>query len=678
MFNSVLVANRGEIAVRILAACQEMGIRGIAVYSEVDRNAAHVRAADEAICIGAAPALESYLNIEAIIAAAKATGAEALHPGYGFLSENAEFAEACAAAGLVFIGPPPEAMRLMGSKTAAKRAVAAAGVPTVPGYNEDGASDAVLEREAERIGYPLMLKAAAGGGGKGMRVVMSASAFLESLQAARREALGAFGDDTIFLERLVEAPRHIEFQILADQYGHVIHLGERECSIQRRHQKIIEESPSVALAPSLRAEMGDAAVRAASAAGYVNAGTCEFLLDRDGAFYFLEMNTRLQVEHPVTELVNGVDLVRLQLEIAAGEHLSLTQNQISPRGHAIEARLYAEDPAQGYLPSTGTVSVFDMPRAPGVRIDAGIAAGDDVTMYYDPMLAKIIVAAPDRDAAVQRLRWALDRCAVLGIATNLPLLRAIASETDFQQGKTSTAYLDQHPQVLSANTQGDMIPPVVALAAATYDTVRAVPASRGVEPFNPWRRGSAPGGTGALRFRYTQREIRHVVTLFPNPDGSYRALLDDMPYPAENIPVAVSFGTGGQVMLSLGALRERCFVSGRGHAVLVSWHGHAYALNKPRPLDVDTSAHEGEFTGGSQALAAPMAGTVIKVLVSDGERVEAQQTLVVLGAMKMEHAIVAPYDGVVVRVTHAAGDVVSGGEVLVEVEGVSQETRDVD
>ncbi|HEU5348183.1 MAG TPA: biotin carboxylase N-terminal domain-containing protein, partial [Ktedonobacterales bacterium] len=338
MFKSVLIANRGEIALRVIAACREMGTRSIAVYSEADRGALHARLADEAWLLGPAPASESYLNIEAILRVACEHGAEAIHPGYGFLSENADFAEACQRAGIVFIGPPAEAIRLMGSKTAAKRAVERAGVPTVPGYMGDTRDARTLEREAARIGYPVMLKASAGGGGKGMRIVQSAADFAESLAAAQREALAAFGDDSVFLEKLVVAPRHVEFQILADTHGNVIHLGERDCSIQRRHQKVVEESPSVALTPELRVQMGDAAVRAARAAGYVNAGTCEFLLDRDGAFYFLEMNTRLQVEHPVTESVTGLDLVRHQLRIAAGEPLGLAQETITPRGHAIEVR----------------------------------------------------------------------------------------------------------------------------------------------------------------------------------------------------------------------------------------------------------------------------------------------------------------------------------------------------
>src|SRR5690242_11112325 len=481
MFNSVLIANRGEIAVRVIAACREMDIRSIAVYSEADRDALHLRLADEAWLLGPAPARESYLNIEAILRVARDHNAQAIHPGYGFLSENADFAEACAQAGIVFIGPPPEAIRLMGSKTAAKRAVEQAGVPTVPGYMGDTRDARKLEREAARIGYPVMLKASAGGGGKGMRVVQAAAEFAESLAAAQREALAAFGDDSVFLEKLVIAPRHVEFQILADTHGNVIHLGERDCSIQRRHQKVVEESPSPVLTPKLRATMGEAAVRAARAAGYVNAGTCEFLLDASGDFYFLEMNTRLQVEHPVTEAVTGLDLVRHQLRIAAGEPLGLAQETITPRGHAIEVRLYAEDPANGYLPSTGAVLVFEPPRAPGVRVDTGITTGSEVSVHYDPMLAKLIVAAENRPAAIERLR-AAPPARRAGSGT-----RAVRAAPD--RGATT------HPTAVRRSIPGP---------AARGETQVAPGAAEGGRPSTPRSpaRMSGWGGGARRRFRY--------------------------------------------------------------------------------------------------------------------------------------------------------------------------------
>ncbi|HEX9037115.1 MAG TPA: acetyl-CoA carboxylase biotin carboxylase subunit [Ktedonobacterales bacterium] len=665
-FKRVLVANRGEIAVRVMAACQEMGATAIAVYSEADHNAMHVRAADLAMPIGPAPARESYLNIAAIIAAARASGAEAIHPGYGFLSENAEFAEACAAANIVFVGPPPEAIRLMGSKTAAKQAVERAGVPTVPGYAGAARDTRSLEREATRIGYPIMLKAAAGGGGKGMRVVHTAGAFTESLEAARREALAAFGDDSVFIEKLVIAPRHVEFQVLADTFGHTIHLGERECSIQRRHQKVIEESPCPVLTPALREEMGAAAVAAARAVGYVSAGTCEFLLDQDGRYYFLEMNTRLQVEHPVTESVTGYDLARWQLAIAAGQQLTIQQADIIPRGHAIEARLYAEDPARGYLPSSGRVAVFAPPRAPGVRVDAGIEPGDEVTVNYDPMLAKLIVHAESRPAAIERLRWTLDRFAVLGVATNSALLRAIASEPDYQAAATNTAYLDTHtfPDLESPPPP----PPVALAAAALHDALASSAATPGKGPFNPWRADTAVAASGAQTQRYGVESASHAVQLRQTPEGLWRVWVDGEGFPTPDATVAASLGAGGRLTLSIGDKRETLFVARLDGQTLVWRRGAAWALEKPRPLDVDTAAHGADIVTGAQTLTAPMAGSIIKVNVAEGDTVEARQTLVVLGAMKMEHAIAAPHGGRVRRVLRSAGDVVPGGEPLVEID----------
>jgi 3-methylcrotonyl-CoA carboxylase alpha subunit len=668
MFERVLIANRGEIAVRVMAACQELGIRTIAVYSEADRDALHVRHADEAYLIGAAPSTASYLNIPALIAAARASGAQAIHPGYGFLSENAEFAEACAAAGIVFVGPPPEAIRLMGSKIAAKRAVEEAGVPTVPGYSGTARDPRALLKEAQRIGFPVMIKSSAGGGGKGMRVVAEPAYFVEALEAARREAQAAFGDDSVFLEKLVVAPRHVEFQILGDAYGSVIHLGERECSIQRRHQKILEESPCVALTPELRAEMGRAAVAAARAAGYVNAGTCEFLLDQDGRYYFLEMNTRLQVEHPVTELVTGVDLVHLQLRIAAGEHLPLEQASIAPRGHAIEVRLYAEDPAKGYLPSTGTVRLFDVPRAPGVRLDAGVESGDAVTMYCDPMLAKLIVHAEDRDAAVQRMRWTLDQVAILGVTTNVPLLREIVADEVFAAGQTTTSFLADRrlAQVPAPNEAPWQV--LAAAALATQDVVGE--ARRAVR--SPWAAGARvlSGGPRRLRFRAGERE--HLVEVAPAGEQrrGYRVTVDGKVVGGGADNALVLARRGGELTLRRGPEVYRCEVVRLpdNGAVLVAWQGRVYSLETQRPPDVDSAAHGADAAAGQQRLVAPMAGTVIKVNVAEGEQVEQHQTLVVLGAMKMEHAITAPYAGAVRRVVHSAGDVVPGGEPLIEME----------
>ncbi len=449
-FPKVLVANRGEIAVRVLRACRELGVATVAVASEADRHAAHARLADETVIIGPAPPLESYLRTEAILDAARRTGAAAIHPGYGFLAESAPFAAAVRDAGLVFIGPDPETIAAMGEKTAARRAMAAAGVPVVPGAElpapgNDGEPDrAAVAAAGARVGFPLLVKAAYGGGGKGMRLVREASELPAAAAAASREARKAFGDGAVYLERYLEQPRHVEFQIFGDRQGHVVQLGERECSIQRRHQKIIEETPSPALTPELRARMGAAAVAAARAARYVNAGTVEFLVDAAGDFHFLEMNTRLQVEHPVTEWVTGFDLVRAQLLVAAGAPLPWRQEEIVPRGHAIECRLYAEDPAHGFRPSLGRILLLDEPAGPGVRVDSGVATGDEVTMHYDPLLAKLSVHGPDRPAAIARALTALREFSVLGIATNVAYLQAIIDHPEFRAGRTHTGFLDAH------------------------------------------------------------------------------------------------------------------------------------------------------------------------------------------------------------------------------------------
>jgi 3-methylcrotonyl-CoA carboxylase alpha subunit len=679
MFKSVLIANRGEIAVRIMAACQEMGIRTIAVYSEADAGALHVRRSDEAYPIGHATAQESYLNSKAILEVARRSGAEAIHPGYGFLAENAEFAAGCADAGIVFIGPPAEAIRLMGSKTAAKRAVQEAGVPVVPGYDGVQRDLRTMQREAARIGYPVMIKAAAGGGGKGMRVVHRREELAEALAAAEREADAAFGDESVFLEKLIPAPRHVEFQILADHHGCVVYLGERECSIQRRHQKILEESPCVALTTQLREVMGQAAIAAARSAGYTNAGTCEFLLDTDGTFYFLEMNTRLQVEHPVTEMVTGLDLVRLQLAIAAGLPLPVRQEEINFRGHAIEARLYAEDPANEYLPSTGRVSFFEPPQAPGIRVDAGVATGDEVSVHYDPMLAKLIVYGASRGSAIERLRWALDHFQVLGVATNLALLRAIAGEADFAAGETSTAYLEIHD--FASQISEPPVTPLVLTAAALWETL-STNQRPSAGPYNPWTSNVATSSRADRRFRYLYGAREFVVSLSPVAmEAGYRVTINDEPLLApgevdEGEPIAGSVAATlsgeNQLTLLLGVHRRLVAVARSGLDLEASYLGQSYLLRKPRPLDVTSAAaagSPGEQSGGRRhALTAPMAGTVIKVQVREGDQVTANQPLVILGAMKMEHSIRSPYPGQVIRVPHRAGDVVSGGEVLVDLD----------
>ncbi len=494
MFSKLLIANRGEIAIRIMRACKEMGIRSVAVYSEADANALHTRFADEAVLIGPPPPRESYLDIEKVIAAAQQTGAEAIHPGYGFLSENAAFAEAVEAAGLVFVGPPVGAIRAMGDKAESKIKMKAAGVPTVPGV-EGIETAAAFEEAARQISYPVLVKAAAGGGGKGMRIVWQPKDLPEALSAAKREALNAFGDDRILLEKFVPNARHIEFQVFGDHFGNLVHFFERECSVQRRNQKIIEESPSPLLTPTLRQEMGAAAVAAAKAVGYTNAGTIEFIVDPNTLnFYFLEMNTRLQVEHPVTELVVGLDLVQWQFRVAAGERFPFSQGQLSQRGHAIECRIYAEDPANHFLPSTGRLLAVAHPEGPGIRIDSSIAPGLEVNHHYDPLLAKLSVHAEDRPAAIRRMAAALRETVVHGVVTNIDFLQDVLAHADFVDGKVTTRWVES----IFGQWRPPGTPPLEALLAAALADFSLPAASTGAnrtdssspDPFSPWQGGS--------------------------------------------------------------------------------------------------------------------------------------------------------------------------------------------
>ena len=660
MFERILIANRGEIAVRIIRACRELGISPVAVYSEADAGALHVRLADAALCVGPAAAAQSYLQGERIIEAARQLGAEAIHPGYGFLSENAAFARLCREAGLIFIGPPPEAIEAMGGKIGARRLAEAAGVPVVPGYDGAEQDEHRLLAEAARVGFPLLIKASAGGGGKGMRVVSAPGEFPAALEGARREAMAAFGDDTVFLERLILRPRHVEIQIFADSHGAVIHLGERECSIQRRHQKILEEAPSPALTPELRRQMGEAAVRVARAAGYVNAGTVEFVLDPVGQFYFLEMNTRLQVEHPVTECVTGLDLVRWQIAVAAGERLPLTQEQVSFHGHAIEARLYAEDPTT-YLPAVGRLALLDPPSGPGVRVDSGLTSGDEVTVHYDPMIAKLIVHAETRDAAVARLRRALDDFAVLGLTTNLPLLQAIAAHPAYLAGETYTGFLAEH----KLDTAPPDAPPAEVLAAAAIweldDRQPATDDRRQVlaqlsDPFAAhWRANG-----GALPLRFVSHGESYQLSARREGDGWRMALRERV------LHVEVATLAPSELVLALDGRCERFRIARELDSgdLLLAWRGRAYRLARPGPLSADAAVRAGGQDGAS--LAAPMPGTLVKLLVREGEAVQEGQPLVVLEAMKMEHTVVAPYSGVVRRLPFAEGASVAGGAPLVD------------
>ena len=492
MFKKILIANRGEIAVRVIKACREMGISTVAVYSDVDRKSLHVQMADEAVPIGPAPAIESYLNMDRIIAAARATGAEAIHPGYGFLAENSDFARRLEKEKVVFIGPNSKALELVGDKVRARQTMDKAGVPIIPGMNSIPKDISEYEAAAKKLGYPVMIKASAGGGGKGMRIVCSEQELRPGLEAGRREAKSAFGDESVYLEKYIEEPRHVEFQVLADNYGNTVHLFERECSIQRRHQKIVEESPSQALDPTLRTKMGETAKKVVRAAGYNNAGTVEFLLDKNKNFFFLEVNARLQVEHPVTEFCTGVDLVRQQIRIAAGEKLSFSQKDLEQRGHALECRIYAEDATKNFLPSSGKILFLKEPKGPGVRHDCGVYSGWEVPIYYDPILAKLIVWAEDRDAACDRMLAALNDYAILGISTSISFLKDVVSHPEFRAGRTNTGFIKNHFENWGEKEKsGDTLR--LALAAAAFDSINSGPSGKKVvggvqkETVSPWQ-----------------------------------------------------------------------------------------------------------------------------------------------------------------------------------------------
>ena len=646
-FRKVLIANRGEIAVRLIRACRELGMRSVAVFSEADTNAMHRRLADEAHLLGPAPAPESYLNVERLVSVIERSGAEAVHPGYGFLSESAAFARAVEEAGAVWVGPSPDAMDLVGDKVRAKELARRADVPTVPGFDEGGADGGRLAQEADRLGYPVLVKASAGGGGRGMRAVASPGDFAEAVRGARREAEAAFGEGSVFLEKLVKDPRHVEVQVVGDAHGNVVHLGERECSIQRRHQKVVEEAPSPALSPGLREEICAAAVRLTQHAGYRNAGTVEFLLDGE-AFYFLEMNARLQVEHPVTELVTGLDLVHLQLAVAAGEALPIRQSDVAARGSAIEVRLYAED--EKGLPSGGELLAFAPPEGPGVRNDVGFEAGDTVPLDYDPMLAKLIVAAPDRPAAVRRLHSALADYGVAGVTTNLPLLRRIAGHPAFLEGHTTTGFLELHGL---SETPAPEPPPRKALLLAAAAEISTSRQTANAFAAGPWR------PLGATRLRYTVGGEAREVHVERARGGRLAMRLD-----GETSIVRVARAENGHLRATIdgSSISARVHVAGGSVAVLCG--GEEHRLTKPSPPSV-----EGAASGtGAAGLTSPMPGTVVRVLVAEGDRVEEGQLLLILEAMKMEQPFAAPHAGRVRSLPFGEGSLVPGGAVLVELE----------
>jgi 3-methylcrotonyl-CoA carboxylase alpha subunit len=634
----LLIANRGEIAVRIARAAREMGIVPVGVYSDADDGAMFRSFLDADVRIGPPPAAESYLDAAAIVAAAKTLGADAVHPGYGFLSERAPFAQAVVDAGLIFVGPTPDAIAAMGSKIESKRRVREAGVPVVPGYDGDDRSPQRLRAEAERIGTPLVIKASAGGGGRGMRVVEDLATFEEALASAKREARASFDDDTVLLERYLRNPRHIEFQILADSHGTTLYLGERECSIQRRHQKVIEEAPSVALDAELRARMGAAAVAAAESVRYTNAGTAEFMLDDDGRFYFLEMNARLQVEHPVTELVYGVDLVHEQLRIASGEATALRQATLVPRGWAIEARLNAEDPAHDYLPSIGRIDRFSVAQEPGVRVDTGVRDGSEISVFYDSMIAKIIVWGGDRAAAIVRMQAALAGTRVSGVTTNLPLLRAIVADEAYARGATTTRFLIERAVFLRLDAE----PPEEARLLA----VAGVLASE-----RNWR-GAGIGVPIELTIGSTPLRVHADRT------GAGWTIAGDL---SATIGVSVH---GEHVEVVWG---DRAFggdFASSAQGAELAYDGRSYALRFAAPPDPDPEHHAAAALG-SGTVTSPMPGKIVSVNVREGQAVGARTLLVVLEAMKMEHRIEAPLAGTVNEVRVQAGDAVAGGTTLI-------------
>jgi 3-methylcrotonyl-CoA carboxylase alpha subunit len=652
MFKKVLVANRGEIAVRIMRTCARMGIATVAVYSDADRNAPHVGQADEALRIGPARAAASYLDVAAVVDAARRAGADAIHPGYGFLSENPALPEACEAAGITFVGPTAAAMRLLGDKSAARRLAAAHGVPVLPGV-EATADDGALIGAAAAIGFPLMVKAAAGGGGRGMRLVSSDEDLPAALAGARREAEAAFGDGRLLIERAVVGGRHIEVQVLADAHGRAVHLGERDCSVQRRHQKVIEESPAPGIDDALRERLCAAALTVAGAAGYVNAGTVEFLLDGDGRFYFIEVNTRLQVEHPVTEMVTGFDLVELQLRIAAGEPLPFGQADVRSDGHAIECRVYAEDPERGHLPSSGRVTYFLPPQGDGVRVDSGIETGSVVPAEYDPLLAKLIVHAPSRAGAVERCARALEACAVEGVKTNLGLLQAVVAQPAFEAGTFELGMLESMPPAAFA----PQLPRAVLLAAAAYD-VGPFESARGDDPWQAlgaWR----AGGRVRLAYVYHGRPFAAGAERLAGRPNAWRITVD-----GDARDVELAAGIEGDIILREGGSETAWRVRREASRLLLERDGHRYALARPAPSRAGVHRTAAAATG---AMHSPMPAVVVRVLVSVGDRVAARQPLVVLEAMKIEHIIGSSIDGVVQHVRCAIGQRVAEGETLVEV-----------
>ena len=672
MFNKLLIANRGEIACRIIHTAKRLGVGTVAVYSEADVNARHVSLADEAVAIGPAPARDSYLAAEKLIAAAERTGAEAIHPGYGFLSENAGFAEACGDAGITFIGPSPRAIEAMGSKSAAKTIMQQAGIPLVPGYHGGNQDKMFLLGEADKIGFPVMLKASAGGGGRGMRVVNGAAEFSEALRSAKREALGAFNDDRMLLEKYLEQPRHIEIQIFCDQHGNAVHLFERDCSIQRRHQKVLEEAPAPGMTDETRGAMGDAAISAARAIDYTGAGTVEFIVDTDGRFYFMEMNTRLQVEHPVTEFITGQDLVEWQLRVAAGEQLPAGQEQLQIDGHALEARIYAEDPDKGFLPSTGSLSHLRFPaETSDVRVDTGVRQGDSISVHYDPLIAKLIVRGSDRKNCLRRMLKALGETQVTGVTTNVDFLASVISHDAFQAADFDTGFIERYQADLFPDKES--VPPDILCLAALYQVrwrgyLAEREAASSADPTSPWwatdnwrlnlveqERFRFHDGVKEYEVGIAIADNRNVTDPSPavesnNPEQSgndYIIRTDE-----RSIRASGKLGQACQLTAILDNTQRRADVVEENEHLVILASGNTYRLKQISETDHST---EEEVTGN---LISPMPGVVIEVIVSEGRQVKKGDALLVLEAMKIEHIITAPHDGTVESLNYHAGDMV--------------------
>jgi 3-methylcrotonyl-CoA carboxylase alpha subunit len=659
MFDKILIANRGEIACRVIRTAKRLGIRTVAVYSDADADSMHVALADEACNIGPPPARESYLLPNMILDAARKTGSQAIHPGYGFLSENAEFAEACAEAGIVFIGPPADSIRAMGSKSAAKRIMEKAVVPLVPGYHGDDQNPEFLYEEAIKIGYPVLIKATAGGGGKGMRVVWEQSEFYDALAGAKRESINSFGDDRVLLEKYLTKPRHVEIQVFADTHGNAVYLFERDCSIQRRHQKVLEEAPAPGMTNELRSKMGSAAVAAARAIGYVGAGTVEFLLDEDGLFYFMEMNTRLQVEHPVTEMITGQDLVEWQLRVAAGGPLPCSQTELSIGGHAIEARIYAEDPSRDFLPSIGNLTHLRTPvENAHVRIDTGVRQGDAVSIHYDPMIAKLIVWDTDRPGALRRLRSALASYQVVGVTTNIPFLAAVAAHPAFAACDLDTGFIERHSATLFPETK-PATDQILSLASLDVLLRRArevqKSAAASLDRWSPWHltTGWRINGDNHHVLTFCDGETSICITAHYRPDGYLLEL------PGGAMLVRGQFDAEGDILADLGGARFKATVVRHGDDLTIVTHGSSHRLTLHDPL-----AHAGEDRVDGGSLTAPMPGKIVALLVEAGSHVERGVPLVIMEAMKMEHTITAPRDGVIAEVHFTVGAVVNEGAEL--------------